>query len=59
MLENRAAELIYPLFLLSSVDAGCNNFVHAAFDFSLIARSGGCTRSAGADDVKRQHTTKR
>lgn len=59
MLENRAAGLICPLFLLSSVDAGANDFVYAAFDFPLIARSGGCTRSAGADDVKRQHTTQR
>ena len=59
MLENRAAEQICPSILLSSVDAGGNNFVYAAFNFPLIARSGGCTRLADPDDVKRQHTARR
>lgn len=59
MSENRVAELICPSFLLSSVDTGGDNFVYATFDFPLTARSGGCTRSACSDEVKRQHTTQR
>lgn len=43
MLENRATELICPSILLSSVDAGGNNFVYAAFNFPLIARLAGVT----------------